>query len=117
MSNQEILEKAYAGFNERNIENVLETMHEDVQWTKAWEGGYILGHDEIRKYWTRQWNEINPKVKPVGFNERENGKLEVLVHQIVNDLMGNVVVDGLVKHIYSFENGLIKTMDIELFNK
>ncbi len=26
------------------------------------------GHDEIKKCWTRQWTEINPKcVDPVGF--------------------------------------------------
>ena len=88
-------------------------MQEDVQWYKAWEGGYISGHDEIKQYWTRQWTEINPKVEPVGFTERENGSLEVRVHQNVKDLEGNLMFDGTVKHIYTFKNGLIKTMDIE----
>lgn len=116
MANQfsEIIKKAYTAFNERNIDNALSTMQPDVQWSKAWEGGYISGHKEIKEYWTRQWTEINPKVEPVGFNERENGSLEVSVHQNVKDLQDNIVFDGIVKHIYSFENGLIKTMDIEL---
>lgn len=116
MSNQfeHIIEKAYNAFNERNIDNCLSTMQEDVQWSKAWEGGYISGHDEIREYWTRQWTEINPKVLPVGFAERENGSLEVKVHQNVKDLQGNLMFDGLVKHVYTFQDGLIKTMDIEL---
>ncbi|WP_281632343.1 nuclear transport factor 2 family protein [Flavobacterium luteolum] len=116
MSNQfePIIEKAYNAFNERNIANCLSTMQDDVQWSKAWEGGYISGHDEIREYWTRQWTEINPKVLPVGFDERENGSLEVKVRQTVKDLQGNLMFDGLVKHVYTFQDGLIKTMDIEL---
>lgn len=111
---QNTIKKAYNAFNERNIDDALSTMQEDVQWSKAWEGGYISGHDEIRSYWTRQWNEINPKVNPVGFIERDNGSLEVKVQQNVKDLQGGLIFDGLVKHVYTFENELIKTMDIEL---
>jgi hypothetical protein len=91
-------------------------MQADVQWSKAWEGGYISGHDEIREYWTRQWKEINPRVEPVGFLKRENGSLEVTVHQNVKDLLGNLMFDGTVMHVYTFQNGLIKTMDIELIS-
>ena len=109
-----VIKKAYSAFNERNIDNALSTMQPDIQWSKAWEGGYISGHNEIKEYWTRQWTEINPKVEPVGFDERENGSLEVRVHQNVKDLQGNLMFDGLVKHVYTFEDGLIKTMDIEL---
>jgi len=89
-------------------------MQPTVQWSKVWEGGYISGHDEIKKYWTRQWTEINPTVEPVGFKERQNERLEVEVQQLVKDLQGSIVFDGTVKHVYTFEDGLIKTMDIEL---
>ena len=111
---QDLIEKAYAAFNARDIETALSTMHPDVQWPKAFEGGHVSGHNEIREYWTRQWTEINPNVEPVGFNERDNGSLEVKVHQNVKDLQGNILFDGLVKHVYTFQSGLIKTMDIEL---
>ncbi len=111
---ENVIYKAYTAFNERNIDNALSTMQPDVQWSKAWEGGYISGHDEIKQYWTRQWTEINPKVEPAGFTQRENGSLEVKVHQVVKDLQGNLMFDGFVKHIYTFQDGLIKTMDIEL---
>jgi hypothetical protein len=116
MTNQfkDVIEKAYSAFNERNIDNALSTMQPDVQWSKAWEGGYISGHNEIKQYWTRQWTEINPNVEPIGFIERDNGSLEVKVHQKVKDLRGNLMFDGTVKHIYTFQDGLIKTMDIEL---
>lgn len=116
MKNQfkDTIREAYAAFNERNIDKTLSTMQNDVQWSKAWEGGYISGHDQIKQYWTRQWTEINPTVEPIGFAERENGSLEVIVHQKVKDLQGDLLFDGMVKHIYTFQDGLIKTMDIEL---
>ncbi len=110
----DLIKTAYAAFNERDIDKALSTMQHNVQWSKAWEGGYISGHDEIKKYWTRQWSEINPLVEPVGIKERQNGSLEVEVHQTVKDLQGNILFDGTVRHIYTFKYGLIKTMDIEL---
>lgn len=114
---EEIIKVAYSAFNQRNINNALATMQKDVQWSKAWEGGYISGHEEIKDYWIRQWAEINPIVLPTGFYERENGSLEVTVHQNVKDLKGDIIFDGKVKHIYAFENGLIRKMDIELFEE
>lgn len=114
---EEVIKKAYSAFNERNIDIALSTMQSDVKWSKAWEGGYISGRNEINQYWTRQWAEINPNVEPVGFTDRENGSLEVRVHQKVKDLEGATIFDGLVKHVYTFQGKLIKTMDIELVDE
>jgi hypothetical protein len=88
-------------------------MAPDIKWPKAFEGGYVEGHDEVRAYWERQWDEINPKVTPVGFRERENGTLEVEVDQLVKDLEGNILFDGKVLHIYTIEKGLLQQMNIE----
>src|SRR4051794_20682553 len=111
---EDLIKKAYSAFNRRDIDTALSTMHPEVQWPKAFEGGYVSGHNEIRAYWTRQWTEINPNVEPVGLNERQNGTLEVTVHQKVKDLQGNVILDGTVKHIYTLQDGLLQRMDIEL---
>jgi hypothetical protein len=112
-NNEELIYNAYAAFNARDIDKVFTTFHADVRWSNGWEGGYITGHDEIRKYWTRQWKELNPTVDPMGFTEMSDGSLHVLVHQKVKDIQGAVLFDGMVKHIYTFEVGLIRTMDIE----
>jgi hypothetical protein len=110
---EQLIRKAYAAFNARDIDTALSTMHENIQWPKAFEGGYVTGKEAIREYWTRQWNEINPNVEPAGFKAREDGSLEILVHQKVKDLEGNILFDGAVKHIYSLEDGLLRRMDIE----
>ena len=111
---EDLIMKAYSAFNARDMDTALSTMHPDIQWPKAFEGGYISGHNEIREYWTRQWKEINPNVQPVGFNERQDGTLEIRVHQKVKDLEGNTIFDGMVKHIYTLHDNLLRRMDIEI---
>ena len=111
---QNLFKKAYAAFNARDIDIALSTMHPDVEWPKAFEGGYVSGHDEIREYWTREWKEINPSVDPVAYNERQDGTVEISVHQLVKDRQDTVVFDGTIKHVYTLQDGLLRRMDIEL---
>jgi ketosteroid isomerase-like protein len=51
---RDVLTRAYAAFNARNIDAVLAAMHPDVDWPNGWEGGRVRGHDQVRDYWTRQ---------------------------------------------------------------
>ncbi len=111
---ENLIKKAYTAFNSRNIDEALSTFHADVQWPRAFEGGYVNGHDEIRKYWTRQWTEINPRVEPVEIKRRPDGLLEVAVHQVVKDLQGKLIFDGKVKHFYTLKDNLLRKMDIEM---
>lgn len=107
-----LLEQAYTAFNTRNIAAVLQLMHNDVRWPNGWEGGYVHGHEAVRDYWQRQWAAIDPHVEPVSFQEISDEKISVHVHQLVKDLQGNIIADAMVKHIYTIENGLIRTMEI-----
>lgn len=110
---QDLITKTYLAFNARDIDTVFLVLHPLVRWPNGWEGGYINGHDEVRNYWTRQWKEIDPRVEPVSFKERLGGQIEVEVHQIAKNLQGNVLFDGMVRHIYTIDNGLIINMEIE----
>ena len=110
---QNLIKKVYKEFNARNIDEVLLHMHTDVHWPNGWEGGYVNGHDEVRDYWTRQWKELDPHVEPVSINETEDGKVEVDVHQLVKDIKGNILSDGMVKHVYTIGNNLIIKMEIQ----
>lgn len=110
---QEIIEQAYIGFNNRDIDHVLGLMHPEVHWPKAFEGEFVSGHEHVREYWTRQWKEINPRVMPTAITVRENGTLAVDVHQVVQDMEGNLLLDSMVRHVYKFKDGLISEMNIE----
>ena len=113
LENQELIKSAYKAFNARDIESILKVMHPEVRWSKAWEGDYANGHEEVSAYWKRQWAEINPKVTPVGFTEEENGTLAVEVDQLVKDLDGQILFDGKVIHVYTIGDGLLCQMDIK----
>jgi len=114
LKNQALIKNAYAAFNARNIEAILQMMHPEVKWAKAWEGDYANGHNEVSAYWQRQWKDIDPKVTPVGFYERENGTLEVEVDQLVKDLEGHILFEGKVRHVYLINDGLLEQMNIEM---
>ena len=107
-----LLTKAYAAFNARDIETALATMHPGVKWPNGWEGGWVHGHPGVRDYWVRQWKAIDPSVNPQGFSVEQDGRILVSVKQIVRDLDGKLIDQGLVQHIYEIEDGLIKTMKI-----
>lgn len=113
-ASKELLKQAYAAFNARDIDAALVTMHPAIEWPKAFEGGYVSGHAAIRSYWSRQWTEINPRVEPVQFTERPDGRIEVAVQQLVKSLAGEVLFDGVVKHVYTVQDGLLRKMAIEL---
>ena len=108
-----LLESAYAAFNARNIPSVLALMHPDVDWPNGMEGGRVHGHEGVRRYWTRQWAQVDPHVTPLSFRSLADGRVEVEVRQVVRDLEGKIIQEGGVLHVYSIENGLISRMDIE----
>ncbi len=110
---QTLIAQAYSAFNQRDIDGVLALMSENVSWPRASEGGRAFGKEEIRAYWTRQWQEFDPHVEPVEVIDRGGGKTEVRVHQLVKSLGGEVLLDREVWHVYTIANGLIERMDIE----
>lgn len=111
---QKILDRLYQDFNERHIDAVLAHVHTNVTWPNGWEGGFVKGHDEVRAYWLRQWQEIDPKVNPISFDVRPNGDIAVGVHQEVKDLNGRILSESQLFHVYTFENGKVRKMIIEL---
>jgi ketosteroid isomerase-like protein len=107
----ELLRAAYAAFNARDIDAALALMTPDVEWPRAFKGGFVHGPEEIRAYWTEQWNEISPHVEPVAFHQ-EDGRVLVEVHQVVRDLAGGVLADGHVLHRFTIEQGSIRRMEV-----
>jgi hypothetical protein len=112
-SNQALIAAAYAAFNQRDIDSALSLMTEQVNWPKASEGGRVVGKEEIRAYWMRQWSEFDPHVEPLEVIDNAQGKTEVRVHQLVKSLHGNVLSESEVWHVYTIANGRIDRMDLK----
>jgi hypothetical protein len=109
---QTLIATVYSAFNQRNVDGVFALMSESVSWPKASEGGRVVGKEEIRAYWTRQWNEFDPHVEPIEVIDRGEGKIDVQVRQVVKSLAGELLSDSIVWHAYTTANGLIERMDL-----
>jgi ketosteroid isomerase-like protein len=107
----QLLTELYAAFNARAIDRCLAGMHPDVVWANGMEGGNVHGHAGVRDYWTRQWKLVNPRVDPQGFHI-DCDKITVDVHQVVRAMDGTVIVDQMVKHVFTIQDGLIKEFEI-----
>jgi hypothetical protein len=110
---QNLIAEAYSAFNRRDIDGALAFMSENVSWPKASEGGRVVGKEEIRAYWTRQWQEFDPHVEPMDVIDSLGGRYEVKVRQLVKTLSGDVLSDTEVWHIYTISDGLIERMDLD----
>ena len=107
-----LIEQAYSAFNKRDIDGALALMTQDVSWPKASEGGKVVGKEEIRTYWTRQWGEFDPHVEPLAMTEEDGGKIRVRVHQLVKSLQGDLLSDSEVIHVFTVNSGVIAAMDL-----
>jgi ketosteroid isomerase-like protein len=108
----ELLRAAYAAFNARDIDAALTLMTPDVTWPRAFKGGFVRGHDEVRAYWREQWSEIDPHVEPMAFHAEGPEHILVEVHQVVRDLAGAVLADERVGHRFTLTQGLIQAMEV-----
>jgi ketosteroid isomerase-like protein len=104
----------YAAFNARDVEALLEQMTPDVDWPNAWEGGRVHGREEVREYWRRQFEEIDPTVTPTRIETQPDGRVAVTVDQRISDKQGRLLGQNEVIHLYTFDqSGLVERMDVE----
>jgi hypothetical protein len=111
-----LIAQAYSAFNRRDSDAALELMSDNISWPKASEGGRVVGKEQIRAYWARQWQQFDPHVEPIEVIDREDGKKHVRVHQLVKSLGGEILSDSEVVHLYTIANGLIDRMDLDESN-
>jgi hypothetical protein len=110
---RDLLEQFYIDFNDRNVDAVLAAMHTDIDWPNDWEGGRIHGREAMRDYWRRQFAEIDPHLTPLSFSPIPGGGWAVEVQQLIQNRAGEVIADDVVTHAYAFEDGLIRSMQVE----
>lgn len=109
---EKFFREIYECFNARDVERVLASMREDVEWANGMEGGHVHGRAAVREYWARQWRMVSPHVEPVAFSHGSHGETIIEVHQVVHDNSGHLLMDRIVGHVFWLENGLIRKFDI-----
>jgi organic hydroperoxide reductase OsmC/OhrA/ketosteroid isomerase-like protein len=123
-AHEQLLRRAYDAFNARDLDAALATVHPDVNWPNAFEGGRVQGRDAVRAYWTRQFRQIDSRVEPKRFTAAAGDRagrdgdsdgatrITVDVHQVVHDTAGTLLSDGHVIHEYVVRDDLVARMDV-----
>jgi hypothetical protein len=100
--------------NDRDLDAAVTLMQPDVVWANGVEGGYVHGHEGVRDYWTRQWQDTRPELDVLEIEELGDERVAVEVHQLARDAKsGMVVVDGRIRHVFTLRDGLIERFEIE----
>jgi ketosteroid isomerase-like protein len=106
-----LLRLAYDAFNRRELDTVLSTLDPDVEWPNMLDLTILHGHQAVRDYWARQFQEIDPSVTPTAFIP-DGDQLIVDVHQVLRDRRGHVFRDDHVAHCYTFRGPLVVRMRV-----
>jgi len=109
---RKFLQDLYEAFNRREIEKILSLMKPDVKWANGMEDGLVYGRDNVREYWRKQFEILQPQLEPLEFERDENNRSVVTVRQTVRDLEGNLVLEKTVRQIFTFDDGLISVFEI-----
>lgn len=108
-----VLRRAYALFNDRQIDALLELIADDIEWPDVANSSVLRDKPAIRAYWQAQFDAASPVVEPERF--LVSGRdIIVVVKQRVTDHAGNVLVpDHVVYHRYTFgADGLVRRMTV-----
>jgi ketosteroid isomerase-like protein len=105
-----LLRRAYGLFNDRQIDELLELMTDDVEWPDVANRTVLQGKNAIRPYWAAQFEVADPRVEPVDFIEAGDD-LVAVVDQRVQDLQGQTIAGPtVVYHRYRFAGDLVSGM-------
>ena len=109
----QLIERAFAALNARDIDGALACLHPDFDCPDGLEGGRLQGHGQVRAHWTGLWQTTDPRVEARYFRPAKAGGLAVEVRQLVRNRTGEVLADQTVTQVYTLGDGLIRRMDIE----
>jgi ketosteroid isomerase-like protein len=114
LSAHRLLTSAYQALNARDIAAALSAMHPHVEWMSDSSDEMVCGRDEVRDYWLKQWDALDPQVEPVRIDIDDEGQLVIAVHHVVKTRSGHMLAERFVEHACLIEDGLIKRLWIRL---
>jgi hypothetical protein len=108
----DLIRRAYAAFNGREIDAGVKLMDPEVDWPKVPEGGFVHGREQVRRHWGEQFRQANPQIEVEEVRECSDDCVEAHVRQIVRDLDGRKLADDRLVHVFTIDNDRISRMEI-----
>jgi hypothetical protein len=110
MTHRDLLENAYAAYNRRDVDGLLELLTEDVDWPDG--DARLVGRAAVRRYWLHQFTETRTHDEPVRFVALSPDRTAVHIDQTVRDRHGRVLSRGALRYSFTVRGGLISRLDI-----
>ena len=110
MTNEELIEQAYAAYNRQDTNALLAFVIEDVDWPDG--QARLHGKQELRTYWTRQWAKTRTRDEVLEIVTPMPNRSIVRIGQVVRALTGAVISTGSFEHDYLIKDRLITRLNI-----
>ena len=103
----------YDAVNARDADALAALLAPDADWPEAITGGRVVGRDAVTAHWRDQWAVLRFDLHPRLMRRLPDGRVEVLVDQVVHDVDGDLLSESVVQQVYSLDPaGLVRRMDV-----
>jgi ketosteroid isomerase-like protein len=102
----------YSAIDARDADGLAALLAPDVDWPEPVHGGRVVGRDAVRAHWLDQWAVLDLQMRPRRVRELPDGRVEVLVEQVVRVADGDLLGGATVLHTYALRGGLVTRMDV-----
>ena len=102
----------YEAVNARDADGLAALLAPDVDWPEPMGGGRLRGRDAVRDHWRDQWAVLHVAMRPRQVRALPDGRVEVLVEQVVRDADGDLLGGGTVLHTHTLSGDRGARMDV-----
>ena len=108
----DLITRLYAAIDARDADGLVALLAPDVDWPEPMHGGRVVGRDAVRAHWLGQWQVLDLQMHPRRVRRLPDGRVEVLVEQVVRDADGDLLGGATVLHTYTLAGDLVARMDV-----
>ena len=102
----------YAAINARDADALVARLAPGADWPEAVTGGRVVGRDAVGAYWRDQWAVLDLQLHPRLMRRLPDGRVEVLVDQVVRDFDGDLLSEAVVLHTVTLAGGRVARLDV-----
>lgn len=108
-----LLTRLYDAFNRQAVDEILPSMHPEVEWTNYISGGHLHGREALGVYWREQFKTILPETTPIKMETLPDGRVCVTLAYAARSVAegGGLWLDDIMTNTYTFRDGLIVSME------
>lgn len=107
-----LLRASYAAFNAQDLAGTLKALGPKVEWQDQLEGVTLHGPDAVGAYWERQWAALSPQFELKHFELTDDDHVVLTLLQTLHGKDDKPISRGLVRHVYEFQDGLVRKMTV-----